>query len=252
MVELEASLNKITLLEMSKSLNQHDFVQKCLSKYEEEGAYPGDGLIWEKAHYPAPEGLGRETIWLTWEDHQIQGLLQSEEYGRCCFWSKSVDLFLDSTFCENWFYLCELKDKWRTDLSKRTALELHSNKDEQGRSLHTVKVFKKFYTDPSHQSNAGRAAHSEKDEQGRSLHNVRLNEEFGAAKKATLNSVKKSSMAVEVTNISTGEVYWFPSGREACRCLNLHSPNLLRVLNDPKKQTKGHKAKYIEGPNPFY
>jgi len=67
-------------------MNQHEFVRGCHAFYEEEGLVPGDGPGWEKAHYPAPKGVGKRTIWLLHEHHHVQGVLQSLEFDSRCFW----------------------------------------------------------------------------------------------------------------------------------------------------------------------
>jgi hypothetical protein len=71
-------------------MNQHEWVQTCTRKYKEQGLTPGDPEDgnWERAHYPTPECEGgKECIWLLHNDHQVQGVLQSEEYQSMCFFS---------------------------------------------------------------------------------------------------------------------------------------------------------------------
>lgn len=66
--------------------DQHDFVHKVLSWYEDCGLTPEEG--WHEAHYPVPRCLGgTSTIYLLPEHHAIQGLLQSEEYGETCIFA---------------------------------------------------------------------------------------------------------------------------------------------------------------------
>lgn len=103
-------------------MNQHEWVKQCLERYAEEGAYPGDGSRWEKAHYPAPKKLGEETIDLKFDDHQVQGILQSEEYGRLCFWTSDAKRFLlTGPFVDGWFGLWNIWEKW-------TALNCERNR----------------------------------------------------------------------------------------------------------------------------
>jgi hypothetical protein len=93
-------------------VNQHDFVKECLAFYEEEGLTPEKG--WDKAHYPAPENQGDETIWLSHYHHQIQGLLQSREYGQCCFFSGDAKRFLTrGPFVSGWFELWDIYDEYK-------------------------------------------------------------------------------------------------------------------------------------------
>ena len=96
-------------------MNQHEWVQTCTKKYKEQGLTPGDpdDGEWQDAHYPAPKGVGVDTVLLLFDDHQVQGLLQSEEYGRCCFFNDHTRKFLtQKPFTPNWFELWDLYDKW--------------------------------------------------------------------------------------------------------------------------------------------
>jgi len=87
----------------ASDMNQHEWVAGCLAYYAEAGMDPEPG--WQEAHYPIPKCLGgTETVWLTWEHHQVQGLLQSEEYGRSCFYSGEVKVFLNNNL--------ERRDLW--------------------------------------------------------------------------------------------------------------------------------------------
>lgn len=96
-------------------MNQHEFVAGCLAYYRENDIQPGDPNEgrWETAHYPLPRGSGGETIKLLSEHHQIQGLLQSAEVGRCCFFAGDTKRFLTSgSFVEGWFGLWDLYERW--------------------------------------------------------------------------------------------------------------------------------------------
>ncbi len=122
----------------NKVMDQHTWVQKCLDYYKENNLTPEPGGEWQEAHYPAPKGLGKDVIWLRFEDHQVQGLLQSEEYGRCCFYGPDTKTFLDNNFgCSDWFGLYELYEKWviahcskngvKTGLDNLKAMNDHPN-----------------------------------------------------------------------------------------------------------------------------
>jgi len=97
-------------------MDQHTYVKYCQDYYKEEGLTPGnpDDGEWQDAHYPAPKGVGGNTILLLFDHHQVQGLLQSEEYGRCCFFIGHTKKFLNSgCFIGNWFDLWDIYDKWK-------------------------------------------------------------------------------------------------------------------------------------------
>lgn len=98
-------------------LNQYDFVADCYRHYAENGIQPGnpDHGKWEKAHYPIPSCLGgTETIFLLWEDHQQQGILQSHEFNHRCFYPHQVKLWLNTcnVFPNNFFELWEIVEKF--------------------------------------------------------------------------------------------------------------------------------------------
>lgn len=94
-------------------MNQHKFVEGALEYYADNGLYPGDGARWEDAHYPRPKGDGKETVPLLWEHHQIQGLLQSEEENRRCFFPADAKKFLLTTsFLQSYFELWDIYEKW--------------------------------------------------------------------------------------------------------------------------------------------
>ena len=108
----------------NKFMDQHTWVQQCLDYYKENNLTPEPGGEWQEAHYPAPKGLGKDVIWLRFEDHQVQGLLQSEEYGRCCFYNPDVKTFLDNNWCYDWFYLYSLYEEWSGYYSKANIAKM--------------------------------------------------------------------------------------------------------------------------------
>lgn len=99
-------------------MNQHEWVAGCLAWYREADLVPGnpeDG-VWEACHYPVPKCLGgTATVLLLKEHHAVQGVLQSEEYQRCCIWAWEL-AYLEGE-------LLDLARKWkRTNLaSARSA-----------------------------------------------------------------------------------------------------------------------------------
>ena len=107
-------------------MNQHTFVKNCFAYYEEQGLIPGnpDDGDWEECHYPEPEGIGNKIILLLHNDHQQQGLYQSEEYHRPCFFNWHVKEFLDDTWCFNWFELYGIYDKWKGYYSKKARANI--------------------------------------------------------------------------------------------------------------------------------
>jgi hypothetical protein len=95
-------------------MDQHTFVRDCLAYYEEQGLTPEPGGEWQEAHYPDPRDVGDKTIWMLHNDHQQQGLYQSEEYQRPCFYNYDTLRFLTrGPFVPGWFDLWDLYDKWK-------------------------------------------------------------------------------------------------------------------------------------------
>ena len=114
-------------------MNQHEFVARCYTTYAKLGLEPGnpDDGCWQDAHYPAPCPEGTSIIPLLYNDHQIQGLLQSEEYERCCFWVGDAKRFLlNCPFVEDWFELWDLYERWKGNgmgkMNKSLTLEARS------------------------------------------------------------------------------------------------------------------------------
>ena len=99
--------------------NQKEFVDYCRDLYISQGFLPGDSEFgpWESAHYPEPVcRKGKKTILLLKRHHQIQGVLQSEEFGAKCFFSNHFDVCLKEIkeeFSEEFVsFILDLKSKW--------------------------------------------------------------------------------------------------------------------------------------------
>lgn len=73
----------------------------------------------EDAHFPLPKDLGTETIKLHHLDHAIQGLFQSEEVGKKCFFVGDTKAALNAPnyFPLGWFEAWDLYDKWSSKTS---------------------------------------------------------------------------------------------------------------------------------------
>jgi hypothetical protein len=134
-------------------MNQHEWVQRCVEYYKQNDFTPEPGREWQRAHYPAPKGVGEGTIWLMHDHHQVQGILQSEEYGRMCFYPYDAKKSLtEGPFVPGWFELWELYKKWKgentSEIGRRTVKKLNAhpntlqNQRENGRKTgpETVKV----------------------------------------------------------------------------------------------------------------
>ena len=115
------------------------FALECLARYAKEGLVV-DSSNGQFAHcpypkpreqkYKLPDDLG---YWLTFFDHQHQGLLQSVDVGRKCYFAPDVKLYLD-TYPPNYFELYDIYDKFnlhtgeaKKNMSKVKSGEKHPN-----------------------------------------------------------------------------------------------------------------------------
>jgi hypothetical protein len=56
------------------------------------------------------------------DHHQVQGLLQSREYGQCCFYNGDVHRFLtEGPFVPGWFELWDIYDEYKGENGRKTA-----------------------------------------------------------------------------------------------------------------------------------
>ena len=138
---------------------------------ERRAYYDSIGLIVDAtngqfAHCPYPKGMGETGYYLLWDDHQHQGLLQSKDIGKLCFFNGHAKKWL--TECdplpENYFELWDIYDQFSGDNGRKA----HSEKNEFGKSLLAVEW--------------GRKIHREEDEYGRSVHGVKAAERLNSVK----------------------------------------------------------------------
>jgi len=92
------------------------FALECRKRYEEQGLIVDERTIHngrraQFAHCPLPRGMGDKGLYLTWEDHQHQGLLQSKDVGRRCFYIQDVKRWLD-TYPPNYFELYDIYQEY--------------------------------------------------------------------------------------------------------------------------------------------
>ena len=156
------------------------FALDCLQRYEENGDIV-DASNGQFAHCPQPERYGDKGYYLTWEDHQHQGILQSKDIGECCFFSGDVKKWLleCDPFPENYFELWDIYEEY----VRKAAENIHAEKDELGRSVNAVKGAKKTHEEKDELGRsvqgvkAAERLHAEKDEFGRSLRVIQMNAE---------------------------------------------------------------------------
>jgi len=86
------------------------FALECRKRYEEQGLIV-DSSNGQFAHCPYPKGMGDKGYYLLWADHQHQGLIQSKDVGRRCFWGPDVKRWLD-TYPPNYFELYDIFEEY--------------------------------------------------------------------------------------------------------------------------------------------
>jgi len=124
-------------------MNQHQWVEECLDYYKQNDIQIGDPHegVWEDAHYPLPHSMGDSTIKLLHDHHQIQGVLQSEEVGRCCFYSGDVIRALRHLRLPQPFYdhIEGLRKKWDRDRARSSgfcaSLDRQGERAKKGGSM---------------------------------------------------------------------------------------------------------------------
>ena len=88
------------------------FALECRRRYAEDGLVV-DASNGEFAHCPLPRGMGDTGYYLLHDDHQWQGLLQSKDIGRKCFFDYYARKFLvEGPFVEGYFELWDTYEKW--------------------------------------------------------------------------------------------------------------------------------------------
>ena len=106
------------------------FALECLARYAREGLDVREGGVHDGhqdqfAHCPKPRPKGQKGrragdlgYWLTFYDHQKQGLLQSVDEGRMCYWIPDVRKYLD-TWPPGCFELWDIYDKFNKATEER-------------------------------------------------------------------------------------------------------------------------------------
>ncbi len=126
-------------LAMFTMLSNEVFALKCLEKYKAQGLVVNE-QNGQFAHCPLPRKDGDAGYYLLFDDHQHQGLLQSRDLGKCCFFPGHAKYWLDNCdFCDNWFDLYEIYDKYANEPGRKGAESTNAEKDERGRSKNAVK-----------------------------------------------------------------------------------------------------------------
>ena len=114
------------------------FALACRERYAEDGLVV-DESNGEFAHCPLPKGLGETGYYLLHGDRQWQGLLQSKDLGRRCFWVGDAKKWLsEANFVEGYFDLWDIFEEFNKhseEHNRKISEAAKGNSNCQGRLL---------------------------------------------------------------------------------------------------------------------
>jgi hypothetical protein len=171
------------------------FAQACRAYYDEIGL-DVDATNGEFAHSPLTKKECDTGYYLLHGHHQHQGLLQSKDLNKCCFFASDALTWLKGCdyWPENYFELWDIYDRYSGDNVRKLhkekdengkslyALELNKEKDENGKSLIAVKGAEKLHEAKDENGKSlqgienGKRMHEAKDENGKSLVSLKAHE----------------------------------------------------------------------------
>jgi hypothetical protein len=194
------------------------FALECRAKYETQGLVV-DATNGEFAHCPYPEGMGDSGYYLLHDDHQHQGILQSQDVGKLCFWVGHARQWLLNCdpLPDNYFELCDIYEKTVKEhcskLGEDMCAELHSQRDELGRSLAGIKAAERLNAEKNEQGKSiqgiknAKRLNAEKDEHGRSVQGVKNAERLNKQLHSRKNELGKSIVGVAAAERNNSQVW---------------------------------------------
>jgi hypothetical protein len=170
------------------------FALACRAYYDEIGLVV-DASNGEFAHSPLTRKECDTGYYLLHGHHQHQGLLQSKDLGKCCFFSGHTKKWLEELdyFPDDYFGLWGIWEEYTGDNGRKTMEKLHGDKDAEGKSLHALRLNEKI--------------HKEKDENGKSLHALKM---LAQVWESTVDGFRSNAGAVARHNNARG---WDPNAR---------------------------------------
>jgi hypothetical protein len=220
------------------------FALACRAYYEEQGLIV-DGRNGQFAHCPLPKKDGKTGYYLLWEHHQHQGLLQSRDLGKCCFFAGDAKKWLLTAdyFPENFFELWDIYEEFVTGLHGMTREEHVAHCRKNGHKAHRLKIGIHGVTREEKVA-LGKKLHElgigihgmtkeERVAHGKKLHELGIGI-FGMTDEQIVRRNKKRKggrprVRVRVTN-SEGDVNTFETIREAAEILNCNKSCVRRRL----------------------
>lgn len=248
------------------------FALACRAYYDEMGLIV-DERNGEFAHCPYPRGMGETGYYLLHEHHQHQGILQSRDVGRCCFyvgvakqWLLSCDYWPDNYF-ELWDIFEEYTRKQSSETIKETRKKYPETfkKASQKGGLKGVEQRTGIH-DPEYRQSleyktinklAGRRGGTEGKRRKSGIHdpeyrssaeyrNMRSTESKKAAERKIgmfdpefKKEQNKDASKPIVFHYPDGTAKPFPSRMEAIRQTKISSSTLVRVLRNGKAIASG-------------
>ena len=204
---------------------------------EKRAYYNSIGLVvdatnGEFSHCPYPKGMGETGYYLLHGDHQHQGILQSKDIERLCFWVGDAKKWLleCDPIPDNYFELWDIYEEYT---EKHLTL---SREKGQKKGLKVIKENKLgFFFDPVLRAK-GVETHRKNGTGG-------FDPEF--QKKGTKVAQEVNKKSIELTRIETGEKFIFSSKIEAIKAFNLNESCLSSVCHGKRKTTGGFTARYL-------
>jgi hypothetical protein len=191
------------------------FALACRAYYEEQGLIV-DETNGQFAHSPWTRKECDTGYYLLWGHHQHQGLIQSKDLNKCCFFSGDVIKWLRECdyFPEGYFELWDTYEKYSGENGRKGAEVVHKERDEFGRSLHALRSLANTYQGekdergvPIARIKNGERLHKDKDESGRSVAAMKTNSQVW---ESTVDGFRSNPGAVAAHNRSRG---WDPCAR---------------------------------------
>jgi hypothetical protein len=219
-------------------LSNERFALACRAYYEEIGLIV-DSSNGQFAHSPLTRKECDTGYYLLWEHHQHQGLLQSKDLDKCCFFSGDTKKWLLECdyFPADYFELWDIFEKYFHKNKKKVAETNRKNKtaifspEAQKKRTETQIKNKTGIFDPETWKKSVETCRTN----GAGLFDPEIRKKGAEARKKP----------IELTKISTGDKFVFPSKKEAAEVFNLCASNLSNVCLGKRSHTNGFTARYL-------
>ena len=131
-------------------LPNEKFTLECRDRYAEDGLVV-DESNGEFAHCPLPRSMGDSGYYLLHDDHQHQGLLQSRDVGRKCYWIPHVKRWLTTThFVEGYFELWDIFEDFNNQISEESRRKMGESRTGRTHTEETKRKISESHKGKSH------------------------------------------------------------------------------------------------------